>query len=98
MIEGYKSVNEIAKEWGLTARQVQNLCANGEIENAGDIGSSWAIPANAENRLIVEWKVETIETGEREKRIMSLETKELLNKLLNENDISAFWLITKTNL
>lgn len=54
MIEGYKSVNEIAKEWGLTARQVQNLCANGEIENAGDIGSSWAIPANAENRLIVE--------------------------------------------
>ena len=34
--------------------------------------------------------METIETGEREKRIMSLETKELLNKLLNENDISAF--------
>lgn len=51
MIEGYKSVTEIAKEWGLTVRQVQNLCASGRIKNAGKIGNSWAIPAEAEKPM-----------------------------------------------
>jgi len=47
MIEGYKSVQEIAEEWGLTNRQVQNLCANGKIEGADKFGKSWVIPCTA---------------------------------------------------
>ena len=46
MVDGYKSVSEIAEEWGITSRQVQNLCANGRIKNAGKIGNNWAIPAD----------------------------------------------------
>lgn len=47
MIEGYKSVQEIAEEWGLTNRQVQNLCATGRIEGADKFGKSWVIPSDA---------------------------------------------------
>jgi len=46
MIEDYKSVQEIADEWGLTERQVQNLCASGKIKGAFKFGKSWVIPGD----------------------------------------------------
>ncbi len=48
MIKGYKSIEEVAREWNLTNRQVQNLCAKGKIPGAGRLGRSWAIPDDAE--------------------------------------------------
>lgn len=48
MLEGYKTIQEIAKEWELTPRQVQNLCATGKIPGVGKFGNAWAIPKDAE--------------------------------------------------
>ena len=47
MINGYKSVNEVATEWNLTPRRVRNMCANGLIEGAAKLGREWAIPYDA---------------------------------------------------
>ena len=48
MIKGYKSISEVAEEWNLTHRQVQNLCAKGRIPGVGKLGRTWAIPEDAE--------------------------------------------------
>lgn len=48
MLEGYKTIQEISKEWELTPRQVQNLCATGKIPGVGKFGNTWAIPKDAE--------------------------------------------------
>jgi len=47
MIEGYKTVNEVANEWGIKPRTVQIMCAEGKIEGASKFGRSWAIPKDA---------------------------------------------------
>ena len=47
MIRGYKSVQEIAADWNISPRQVQNLCASGKIPGAAKLGKSWAIPDNS---------------------------------------------------
>lgn len=44
MINGYKTVNEIAKEWELQPRTVQIMCSEGKIAGATKFGRSWAIP------------------------------------------------------
>lgn len=46
MINGYKTANEYASEWGITVRQVQILCASGRVIGATKFGRSWAIPEN----------------------------------------------------
>lgn len=33
-MEGYKTISELAKEWNLTVRRVQNMCAD---DTAGSI-------------------------------------------------------------
>lgn len=43
----YKSIREIADEWGISKRRIQVLCSENRIEGAVRIGYSWAIPANA---------------------------------------------------
>lgn len=48
MVEGYVTVKEIAEKWGLKARTVQIMCANGKIEGAVKFGRDWAIPTDAE--------------------------------------------------
>jgi len=48
MDRNYVSVKEKATLWGLTLRQVQNLCRDGKIPGARRFGRSWAIPENAE--------------------------------------------------
>ena len=37
MLEGYKTIQEIEKEWELTPRKIQNLCATGKILGAGEV-------------------------------------------------------------
>ena len=43
----YKSIREMADEWGISKRRIQVLCSENRIEGAVRIGYSWAIPANA---------------------------------------------------
>lgn len=49
MIEGYVSIREMSKKWGITPRRVQVLCVSGRIEGAGKVGGIWAIPSDAEH-------------------------------------------------
>lgn len=44
----YLSVNEIAKEWKLSARSVRNYCAQGRVEGAFLTDKTWHIPEYAE--------------------------------------------------
>ena len=48
MIEGYKTVNELAAEWGVTPRTIQIMCTDGRIERAVKFGRDWAVPADVE--------------------------------------------------
>ena len=43
----YKSIREMADEWGISKRRIQVLCSENRIEGAVRIGYSCAIPANA---------------------------------------------------
>lgn len=47
MIDGYTTISENAKRWGITVRQVQYLCANGKVKGAVKFGRAWAIPVDA---------------------------------------------------
>lgn len=42
------TAEETAIKWGITARRVQIMCAEGRIEGAKKFGHAWAIPADAE--------------------------------------------------
>ncbi|HWQ50962.1 MAG TPA: helix-turn-helix transcriptional regulator [Terriglobales bacterium] len=44
----YSTVAETAEKWGVTARQVQRLLAEGRVPNAKKYGRSWMLPADAE--------------------------------------------------
>jgi len=44
----YLSIKETANKWGLSARRVQVLCAQGRIDGVIRIGSTWGIPETAE--------------------------------------------------
>lgn len=48
MIDGYMTINEVAKKWEVTPRRVRAMCANGQIEGAAKLGREWAIPSNVE--------------------------------------------------
>lgn len=43
----YKSIREMADEWGISKRRIQVLCSENRIEGAVRIGYLWAIQANA---------------------------------------------------
>ena len=47
MIEGYTTVAEIAKRWGVKPRTVQIMCAENKIAGVTKFGRAWAIPAGA---------------------------------------------------
>lgn len=48
MINGYKTIQELASEWDISNRRLQVLCAEGKIPGAVKFGRSWAIPETAE--------------------------------------------------
>jgi len=39
----YLSTKDIAKKWAITARQVQQLCADGRVSGVKRIGRIWLI-------------------------------------------------------
>ncbi|MBE5872111.1 MAG: helix-turn-helix domain-containing protein [Lachnospiraceae bacterium] len=47
MIEGYITVTELAKKWGITVRTVQTMCSEGRIPGVTKFGNAWAIPSDA---------------------------------------------------
>lgn len=44
----YISINQAAKEWGISNRRVQVLCTQERIKGACRIGNMWAIPKDAQ--------------------------------------------------
>ena len=46
-INDLKTPEDLALEWGLTARWVQYLCREGRIEGAVKKGRQWLLPADA---------------------------------------------------
>lgn len=48
MIEGYKTVNELAVEWGVNPRTIQTMCIDGRIKGAVKFGRDWAVPEDVE--------------------------------------------------
>ena len=62
----YKSIREMADEWGISKRRIQVLCSENRIEGAVRIGYLWAITANAKKP-----KDARIKSGKyRKKRVM----------------------------
>ena len=47
MIDGYMTINEVAKLWNLTPRRIRAMCLNEQIEGAVKFGREWAIPINS---------------------------------------------------
>ena len=43
----FMSVQEAAKEWGISERRIQVLCSEDRIDGAIRFGHAWAIPKNA---------------------------------------------------
>lgn len=46
-LKGFITVQEAAEKWGITPRQVQNLCKNKRIVGATVLSRIWIIPENA---------------------------------------------------
>ena len=43
----FLKIDEVAKQWGITPRRLQTLCAQGKIEGATRFGRAWMIPKSA---------------------------------------------------
>lgn len=46
-MNGYMTVQEAAKKWGVTPRQVQILCKENRIAGASRMSRIWVIPETA---------------------------------------------------
>lgn len=46
-LEGYKSVNDIANEWGINPRTVRGMCKDGRLVGAEKVGRDWLVPKDA---------------------------------------------------
>lgn len=44
----YLKIDEVAAAWGISARRLQTLCAEGKIAGATRFGRAWMIPKNAQ--------------------------------------------------
>lgn len=71
-MEEFLTIKEIAKQWDITPRRVQKMCAEGRIPGAKKFGRDWAIPADAvkpkDGRVTtgeyVNWRKKKIEDSE----------------------------------
>ncbi len=48
MARDYKTIRQVADEWGVTVRRVQMLCNDGKIPGAIKYGKSWILPTDVE--------------------------------------------------
>ena len=46
-IDDLKTPEDLAQEWGLSARRIQVMCKQGRIDGAVKKGNQWLIPHNA---------------------------------------------------
>lgn len=51
MINGYKTVQEVSSDWGITARRIQILCNQNRIKGAQKVGKIWFIPETSEKPI-----------------------------------------------
>lgn len=42
----FRTASQCAKQWGVSQRRVQVLCAEGRIDGAFKIGDFWVIPSD----------------------------------------------------
>lgn len=47
-MEGYMTIAEASKKWGIGERRINTLCLEGRLEGAMKFGNTWAIPEGAE--------------------------------------------------
>ena len=47
-MDGYIQIIEVAKNWEIGERRINELCLNGRIEGAVKFGNTWAIPKDSE--------------------------------------------------
>jgi len=88
--DSYKTVKEIATEWGVTLRSVQIMCVNGKIPGAKKMGKIWVVPADTvrpfDNRRVV---------GNPELRKNNEKLEKLLRKKsIKENNKKALSIMT----
>lgn len=50
-MKGYKSVNDIAEEWGVNPRTVRGMCKDGRLAGAEKVGRDWLIPGEAKRPI-----------------------------------------------
>lgn len=48
MNTGFMTLRETAEKWGIGARRINTLCAEGRVPGATKIGNMWVIPIDAE--------------------------------------------------
>lgn len=48
MSTGFMTLKETAEKWGIGARRINTLCAEGRIPDAAKIDNMWVVPENAE--------------------------------------------------
>lgn len=46
-MEGYMTLKEAAKKWGIGDRRINTLCLEGRIDGASKVGNVWVIPNDA---------------------------------------------------
>lgn len=71
----YKSIREMADEWGISKRRIQVLCSENRIEGAVRIGYLWAIQANAKGFVSTGWIHSTFRFKISDHTVPSLETQ-----------------------
>ena len=47
-MEGYLTISEVAKKWGISSRRVQKMCSEGRIEGVTKFGRVWVLPGDVE--------------------------------------------------
>ncbi len=47
-MDGYVTIKEASKNWGIGERRINELCLRGRIDGAVKFGTTWAIPCGAE--------------------------------------------------
>ena len=47
IMQGYMTLKEASKKWGIGDRRINALCLQGRIEGASKFGREWAIPYDA---------------------------------------------------
>lgn len=47
-MEGYITLKEASKKWGISERRIRTLCLENRIEGASKMGPLWIVPENTE--------------------------------------------------